>query len=71
MRCRGSSASDDNAFAAYKRVRSSAALSGSLPVRITVMLTATHAGPCPNLGDDMRCAIYDARRSCAGSIRPK
>ena len=43
------------------RVRSSAALSGSLPVRITVMLTATHAGPCPNLGDDMRCAIYDAR----------
>ena len=51
----------DNAFAAYKRVRSSAALSGSLPVRITVMLTATHAGPCPNLGDDMRCAIYDAR----------
>ncbi|OXI96466.1 MULTISPECIES: YkgJ family cysteine cluster protein [Burkholderia] len=51
----------DNGFAAYKRVRSSAALSGSLPVRITVMLTATHAGPCPNLGDDMRCAIYDAR----------
>ncbi|MBN3843949.1 YkgJ family cysteine cluster protein [Burkholderia sp. Ac-20349] len=51
----------DNAFAAYKRVRSTAALSGSLPVRITVMLTATHAGPCPNLLDDLRCAIYDAR----------
>ncbi|VWC36243.1 YkgJ family cysteine cluster protein [Burkholderia metallica] len=50
-----------DAFAAYKRVRSSAALSGSLPVRITVMLTATHAGPCPNLRDDLRCAIYDER----------
>ncbi|KVL55487.1 hypothetical protein WT01_23890 [Burkholderia cepacia] len=51
----------DNAFAAYKRARSSAALSGSLPVRVTVMLTASHAGPCPNLRDDLRCAIYDER----------
>ncbi|CAB3752035.1 hypothetical protein GQ57_05545 [Burkholderia sp. MSh2] len=51
----------DNAFAAYKRARSSAALSGSLPVRVTVMLTAAHAGPCPNLQDDLRCAIYDER----------
>lgn len=25
------------------------------------MLTATHAGPCPNLLDDLRCAIYDER----------
>ncbi|WP_175830230.1 YkgJ family cysteine cluster protein [Burkholderia cepacia] len=51
----------DNAFAAYKRARSTAALSGSLPVRVTVMLTASHAGPCPNLRDDLRCAIYDER----------
>ncbi|KAG8153657.1 YkgJ family cysteine cluster protein [Burkholderia catarinensis] len=51
----------DNAFAAYKRARSTATLSGSLPVRVTVMLTASHAGPCPNLRDDLRCAIYDER----------
>ncbi|KVF78152.1 hypothetical protein WS75_00055 [Burkholderia sp. FL-7-2-10-S1-D7] len=51
----------DDAFAAYKRARSSPALSGSLPVRVTTLLTASHAGPCPNLLDDMRCGIYDER----------
>ncbi|MEN2474052.1 YkgJ family cysteine cluster protein [Burkholderia sp. GS2Y] len=51
----------DNAFAAYKRARSTPALSGSLPVRVTVVLTAAHAGPCPNLRDDLRCGIYDER----------
>lgn len=50
-----------DAFAAYKRARSTAATSGSLPVRITAVLTASHAGPCPNLRDDLRCGIYDER----------
>ncbi|WP_322024117.1 YkgJ family cysteine cluster protein [Burkholderia sp. BCC1977] len=51
----------DDAFAAYKRARSSPALSGTLPIRVTALLTASHAGPCPNLLDDLRCAIYDER----------
>ncbi|WP_175763832.1 YkgJ family cysteine cluster protein [Burkholderia ambifaria] len=51
----------DDAFAAYKRARSSPALSGTLPMRVTAMLTASHAGPCPNLRDDLRCGIYDER----------
>lgn len=51
----------DDAFAAYKRARSSPALSGTLPVRVTTLLTASHAGPCPNLLDDLRCGIYEER----------
>ncbi|KVC96759.1 YkgJ family cysteine cluster protein [Burkholderia ubonensis] len=51
----------DNAFAAYKRARSTPALSGALPVRVTTVLTASYAGPCPNLRADMRCGIYDER----------
>ncbi|BAX61631.1 YkgJ family cysteine cluster protein [Burkholderia stabilis] len=50
-----------DAFAAYKRARSTPATSGSLPVRVTTVLTASHAGPCPNLRDDLRCGIYDER----------
>ncbi|WP_175921049.1 YkgJ family cysteine cluster protein [Burkholderia latens] len=50
-----------DAFAAYKRARSSPALSGTLPIRVTILLTASHAGPCPNLRDGMRCGIYDER----------
>ncbi|MFM0736362.1 YkgJ family cysteine cluster protein [Paraburkholderia xenovorans] len=51
----------ENAQAAYKRARSSAAASGTLPVRITVILTATFAGACPNLRADMLCSIYEDR----------
>ncbi|KVN55893.1 YkgJ family cysteine cluster protein [Burkholderia stagnalis] len=51
----------DNAFAAYKRARSTPALSGTLPVRVTTVLTASYTGPCPNLQADMRCGIYDER----------
>ncbi|KVD26632.1 YkgJ family cysteine cluster protein [Burkholderia ubonensis] len=51
----------DNAFAAYKRARSTPALSGALPVRVTTVFTASYAGPCPNLRADMRCGIYDER----------
>ncbi|WP_290439245.1 YkgJ family cysteine cluster protein [Burkholderia plantarii] len=51
----------DNVFAEYKRRRSFAADSGTLPVRIDVTLAASFSGPCPNLGDDLRCRAYDTR----------
>lgn len=51
----------DNLQAAHKRRRSFAALSGSLPARIVVILTGAFAGPCPNLQADMRCRIYEER----------
>ena len=50
-----------NAQAEYKRVRSSPAMSGSLPVRISIVLAAAFDGACPNLGADMRCGIYEER----------
>lgn len=51
----------DNGLAAYKRARSSAAMSGTLPVRISIILTAAFTGACPNLRADMLCAIYEER----------
>lgn len=51
----------DNLQAAHKRRRSFAAMSGSLPTRIVVILTGAFAGPCPNLQADMRCRIYEER----------
>jgi Fe-S-cluster containining protein len=51
----------DNLQAAHKRRRSFAAMSGSLPARVVVILTGAFAGPCPNLQPDMRCGIYEAR----------
>ncbi|WP_322045334.1 YkgJ family cysteine cluster protein [Paraburkholderia sp. J67] len=51
----------DNAFAAYKRQRTFAGKSGELPIRVGVTLAATFTGPCPNLGDAMRCGIYAER----------
>lgn len=50
-----------NEQAAYKKARSSPAMSGTLPVRVSVLLVAAFAGPCPNLGADMRCRIYEQR----------
>ncbi|NPT56210.1 YkgJ family cysteine cluster protein [Paraburkholderia sp. 5N] len=50
-----------NAQAEYKRARSSPAMSGSLPVRISIVLAAAFDGACPNLGADMRCGIYEQR----------
>ncbi|RKP44916.1 YkgJ family cysteine cluster protein [Trinickia fusca] len=50
-----------NAFAGYKRRRTFAASSGTLPIRVAVTLAASFAGACPNLGDDMRCGIYEER----------
>ncbi|PQV49299.1 YkgJ family cysteine cluster protein [Paraburkholderia sp. BL21I4N1] len=51
----------DNEQAAYKKARSAATMSGSLPVRVSVLLVAAFAGACPNLGSDMRCRIYEER----------
>jgi len=50
-----------DAQAAYKRARSSAAMSGTLPVRVSIILTAAFAGACPNLRADMLCGRYDER----------
>lgn len=52
---------EDNLQAAHRRRRSFAAMSGSLPTRVVVILTGTYVGPCPNLQPDMRCAIYEQR----------
>jgi Fe-S-cluster containining protein len=44
----------------FKR-RSFAVTSGSMPVRVVLMLAANIVGPCPNLLPDMRCGIYEQR----------
>jgi Fe-S-cluster containining protein len=46
--------------AQFKR-RSFAALSGSMAMRVVVILAGNTAGACPNLLADMRCGIYDDR----------
>ncbi|PCE23841.1 zinc/iron-chelating domain-containing protein [Paraburkholderia acidicola] len=51
----------ENREAQYRRARSFPAASGTLPVRIAVLLVATFDGACPNLGADMRCGIYHER----------
>jgi Fe-S-cluster containining protein len=50
-----------NLQALHKRRRSFPAMSGGLPIRVVVVLTAVYVGPCPNLGADMRCGIYESR----------
>jgi Fe-S-cluster containining protein len=51
----------DDLPAAHKRRRSAPAHSGTLPIRVTVVLAAVFDGACPNLGGDMRCGIYKER----------
>jgi Fe-S-cluster containining protein len=51
----------DNLIAAHKRRRSFPATSGSLPIRVVVVIVAAFDGPCPNLLDDMRCGVYEKR----------
>lgn len=51
----------DNPQAAQRRRRSFAAMSGTLPVRVMVILAGAYVGPCPNLLPDMRCGIYEKR----------
>ncbi len=50
-----------NAQADYRKARSVPAMSGSLPVRISIILAGAFAGACPNLRADMRCGIYEER----------
>jgi Fe-S-cluster containining protein len=47
--------------AAHWGRRSFAAMSGSVPTRVVVILAANLAGACPNLLADMRCGIYERR----------
>jgi Fe-S-cluster containining protein len=56
----GEPSSDDQA-AMYWRNRSFAAMSGTMPARVSVILAASFDGACPNLDASMRCAIYDRR----------
>jgi Fe-S-cluster containining protein len=47
--------------AAHWGRRSFAAMSGSMPMRVVVILVANLDGACPNLLADMRCGIYERR----------
>lgn len=47
--------------AAHRRKRSFAASCGSTRVRITVLLVGVVSGACKNLGDDLKCRIYERR----------
>ncbi|ALK34293.1 YkgJ family cysteine cluster protein [Burkholderia plantarii] len=51
----------DDALAQHKRRRSFAAHCGTLPVRVSVTLVASFAGPCPHLRADMACGAYELR----------
>lgn len=51
----------DNGPAWHKRRRSFTATSGIQPIRVIVTLVAAFDGPCPHLGDDMRCGAYEQR----------
>lgn len=59
----------DDKLAAYKRARSFAATSASLPMRVLPLLVAPIPGACPHLQPDNRCAIY-ARRPLVCRIYP-
>jgi Fe-S-cluster containining protein len=50
-----------NLQAQHKRRRSFATMSGNLPIRVVVVLTAVYSGACPNLNADFRCNIYEIR----------
>ena len=50
-----------NLQAQHKRRRSFATMSGNLPIRVVVVLTAVYTGACPNLDADFRCSIYPTR----------
>lgn len=59
---------EDNLPAAHRRRRSFAAVSGSLPTRVVVILASAYEGPCPHHQQKMRCG---KGLWCAGSIRRK
>jgi Fe-S-cluster containining protein len=51
----------DDQKSAHRRRRSFAAVSGSMPIRVVVILAARIDGACPNLLPDLRCGIYERR----------
>jgi Fe-S-cluster containining protein len=59
----------DDAQAQHRRRRSFAGVSGSLPIRVAVILAANFSGPCPNLGPNEVCRIH-ARRPSVCRIYP-
>jgi Fe-S-cluster containining protein len=54
-------AMDSDPRALHFKRRSFAAMSGSMPTRVVVMLVANVVGACPNLLADNRCGIYEDR----------
>ncbi len=54
-------AMDADPRAVHFKRRSFAAMSGSMPARVVVMLVANVIGACPNLLADGRCGIYEDR----------
>lgn len=52
---------DDDLPAQHRRRRSFAARSGTVPVRVTVILTADLGSACPYLAPDGRCSNHTAR----------
>jgi len=52
---------DGEPRAAHFKRRSFPVMSGSVPVRVVVMLVANVVGACPNLLSDLRCGIYPDR----------
>lgn len=51
----------ENLRAAHRKRRSFAASCGSSRVRVTVIFVAIASGACKNLGEDLRCRIYERR----------
>jgi Fe-S-cluster containining protein len=53
--------SPDDGQVQHRRMRSFAARSGELDIRVLVTLVAAFDGACPHLQPDMRCGGYEAR----------
>jgi Fe-S-cluster containining protein len=53
--------STDDGQAQHRRIRSFAAESGELAIRVMVTVVAAFDGACPHLQPDMRCGGYEAR----------
>jgi Predicted Fe-S-cluster oxidoreductase len=52
---------DDPARALHDENRSFPAMSGSISLRVAVVLAAHHEGGCPHLQPDLRCGNYEER----------
>lgn len=47
--------------AEYRRARAFSGCSGAMPIQVSLLLTASFSGPCPNLQSDFTCRRYEAR----------